>query len=390
MIDRLVHFCQSSRLLGIEYDVTNQVLRSKLCAFSKDGSLAILDEFGSLEEIQKYLEDNHLINISLALYGDFIVHIHSDREVDEENLVQIISEEFPQFNPEDFFITYRDKLIVLARNDDIIRALESIGNLSAKISKISFGLSNEYSISLGLDQVGLQIPVGRYIINPDIGEFRSNDNTGKATLNLGDSLTVSSYEAPSVIAALDGVTPLSNMRHNQKFSAQFEERKYAVAYKRLLMPTLVFLLAVLLCNSIMYMIVSEDNQRLKSESNSVLRLEAKREEMSSEVSAGQKYLSGFNRYYSYSQISDQLGFTLPSKILLTELLIDRSIVKDRKKVQIPYVHIKGNSPNPNELTKWLDSIKEMDWVEGVENQQFTRKSDGVGKFEIKLTQKERE
>lgn len=161
---------------------------------------------------------------------------------------------------------------------------------------------------------------------------------------------------------------------------------------RILLPSILsFFLVLLLMNFFLY---SHYNKQLVLSQNQSQLSSSKIEQ----IHQLENQLAEFNSVFSkqansidenLSKILDQIALNRPSGIWFTKLEINplqkKTLAGQQMQIESDIINLQGETSGPVELNRFMDSLKNLDWVLDIELAGYNKSNEDIGsEFEIKI------
>lgn len=300
-------------------------------------------------------------------------------DLPKAELLKII---IPQARPEEFFIQQMvgqsGTFAAIIRNNRLKQILEIIPDENQVVSLYLTPLAFT-TLARGLKASPVRI--GEYQLILDGSDVVQIDHQEAAS----EPLVLSeeeSLEQPYALSYSAGLNYLTQSALPSDFDVKKASEEYI--HKRFLSQFGTYILAavflIFLINIFLYFQFSQENEQLVGENSSLLATQKQVAEMESFLTAYEDLLNT-GQESVFTRFSDELGYTVPEDIQLLRLEIRPLYLEEKKAVeQHPSVWIEGTSQNAVAYADWIDQIKGLDWVRGIEENSYRK-----GKFQLKIT-----
>jgi Tfp pilus assembly protein PilN len=369
----------------------------------------VITKVESIENASDFEEVFSLLSVEVPVFlvvdGKGVLHkkLSSEQEGTIGELLRMV---IPNANANDFFCQRYFigdcHYVSVLRSDSLEKILDFFNDKGFYVVKLVLGpyaLNGIFSI---WDQKELQYSIDNYLISVvdnyiDEFSYGSKKGTLESTFKVGEEL-INDREALAYAVGLSGFlgeipgvsSELPRLEHDKK---EWEARKI---FHKMLKGVLGVVLSVLLINTIVYLNLNGENQKLTARLSGKSNLLKKLEILKADVKRKKEFLAniGWQGQKPLAVLADQLASTLPSGIFLDELdihpLSEMVLKKDKQYVfQNEKIVVKGKCKNSILLNNWLANIEKLSWVEKVKGQQyFYQEKENTGVFQFEIVIKE--
>lgn len=266
----------------------------------------------------------------------------------------------------------KGSLFSIIRVDLLKSIIDNCYGASLNITGITAGPFNVALLSSYFEE-GSEIKAGRWNIMLKHGYIQSCE---AARLEMTSKHHIGGEVVTSSLITLfaDVVAFFSGQRENHPVIAKYrEEFVYGRLIKYITVISLSVMLLLLLLNFFTW-----DNLRKRHEdlvamaaSNEQLlvQLEAKGKDLKQKKILVAQYIGSSEKTH-YAWFADRLCTTLPSGLRLTIMAVQPLVKKQKPDTPIEYrnriIVIEGDASHMSDISDWMDSIKNEDWVKQVE------------------------
>lgn len=307
--------------------------------------------------------------VVLQIDGKGFLHKHLEGSKIENN--KIVSSIIPNAKDEDFYLQNSQEYISIIRRNNLDEILNSIEKEIGIPVAVSFG---PFALSIVLPLINSEIVNLDYynLATKDnkIVSFSINENTNSSIINIGEQ-ALQSNEILSYAVALQFLIGLDiNCKNISKVEQQAGDWNEKLFFKKAGWAIMLFFLALLLINFILYSFYDNKNKELQQQRYGSGNQFSLQENLQKQVTQKEEFLqkAGWLSPSKMSYFADRLASQIPSSIKLTELKINpvEEIIENEIKKQIfknRTVIIKGTCSNPSALNSWIKIIDDYEWIE---------------------------
>jgi hypothetical protein len=378
-----------SNSLGIHINFTNEDSVINLIHIKRKGSSLLIDSRSTISDIDLIDKTYKNSPSVLVITGSKLVFKIIDHASEDKMLSGII----PVGTKNDFYykeypIDEKKSWIAIVRKSIITELLSKLKSRKIFVSNIELG---PFSISniiplLGKESDSLYVGDNALIIEK--GKIIQIVSSTESKDYKIEEETISSDELLSYCSALSYYSS-SNRIKDYEYGSVFEEYGYYRKSKLFVISLASVMMLVLLINLFAFTSYRSEynylDERASLSKSDLVRLDSLKSKVSSYQSLIKKNSLDVKTIHSY--ICDRLIVKMPRGILLNHLSIGTPNKKIRKDELIKYADgnlmIKGECTSPLLLEKWLNNIKEEEWLSLVVGHEYYSKL-GKGEFSIEL------
>lgn len=342
-------------------------------------SLRSKDHFVSHSRVEAWLTSVKELPLVIGINSDEVLTRKIEaKALPKEELLKLI---IPQARPEEFFMQKVENehgtFVSIIRKNRLNQILEVIPQVNQVVGiflaplplmLLAKGLKNESSDLGGF----------RFRIEKD--EVAQVDHVGKsaAAIALSEGETL---EQEIALSYASGLNYLINAPVPSDFNGKLALEEYV--HKRSLSKYGTYVLGaiflIFLINIYFFFQLSQENEQLVQENSSLLATQEKVAKMETYLDSYQDLLDTSDQTI-FTKFSDELGYSVPTAIQLNKLII-RPLYLDEKKAieKDAAVWIEGTSENAVAYADWIDLIKDLEWVAGINENTYRQ-----GKFQLKI------
>ena len=316
------------------------------------------------EKELKQLDKN--IPIAISICGKGIL----TKTLEHSN--QVPKEIFPNIKLDDFYLQKEDEILCIARKDVIHEVIAAVVNEGFNVISVNLnGLAVKSVLPfIGKNISTIQLSNFSYEIeNENLNSF--SKQTASTSYSIGDEL-IESKNLISYATAFQELLPNyeTHSLQEEQFRNYKEEFKQKKIFKVAGITSLMFVFLILLVNFFIFNQLHEQFNANTSELNVYESQLTKLKSIKEEVQTKEGFMkqSGWYNPSKVSYYADRIGSTIPNTIILTSFEINPFDKKESKKLkEIKFTNdliiIEGWTQNSFEINKWINIIKEFEWVE---------------------------
>ena len=166
------------RCLGIEINARGELMGLQVLVDKKD-NVVLGEELTGMNEIQAFLDEHPLTPIALSVSSDEIIYSRTDQQLDDQSMSDLLRQEVPSFDPEDFLICYLDGFYGFARKEAISEHTSALSAYADQVVLLGFGPIPAYNLALTLrEETSDRLTVGSYqfdLNDTDVQEITPQD-----------------------------------------------------------------------------------------------------------------------------------------------------------------------------------------------------------------------
>lgn len=387
-----------NRYIGLSVSLIDDGFEVVGCeAIMQKGNLQVLSSFSfanDFSDLAKYVTGSYPIFLTVDGRGILhkrIVNLNSDAESAHTAL-------FPGINRKDFWIQQSEiadgvRFLSVGRKESVDQLLKQLSELNFNVMYCCLGpfFINKYlpyikptvsKLQLGYLELsivdGLIDTVSR-VPNSIKSNYCLLDDSMDGAELLPFALILSHISSPF---ALSGELDIPEVINNR------EKAKYKILFWRSLVGGSILLLCILLFNFFFYSSYSAEISGTRDEYNRNKVLIKQLNSIEKELIEKRKFVDD-NKLLNNLNIAlycDKIGASLSDEISLEQLQVNPIIGRVRSDKPIKYVkdvvRIEGVASSAEDLSRWLDKLKNESWVEGVQIERFMNEADQLISFVI--------
>lgn len=354
---------------------------------------------GPLDEMLATVPVNTAIAISLTGKGILTKRVEGEGELN----AQRISEVFPNFKPESFYVQQfagNDCVFIsVVRRDQLGSLLETLGERKQNLLCVTLGPFTVNHILSQINTYGQEFSFAghRIIYTKDfrwldykpipgvVSEFPIKIDQEK----LSEEFLIAYSTAFQLLLhpRLDAVELSVD-----EVSDRLEEFTQRQVFHFRLVGVLGFFFVVLLLNFVVLNTYRSENESLYTRVN-LQSSSAENLQLLEKRTAQQKEnlrLLGWHRGLPFSWIIDQVSSDMPATVELTEFSVSPLIQvqnnsERKERYQSGQINIKGFTGDPTAVNDWIYRLKSREWVQQVQMQRFSAaEEEGIYEFDMSL------
>lgn len=341
------------------------------------------------------------IPVSLSLSGRGILHkrLVNPSSDDQKNLDSIL----PNAKVEDFYIqkfpVQQDIVFSLVRKQVLHDVLSQFKHVKLVVTHVVLGGVSLETILPLMELQATDLVVGGHVMKisqSSISDYRyeRGEHQDRLITLEGEQIAESVLVAYATgIQTLSGVDPLGiDVEPLALERSEYVHKRFFNVFG---VGVLVFFLLILIINFLLFNYYNSRHQELAGNQTRFTGYKESLDSVQRKVSARQSFLStsGWMKPSRVSFYADEIGGSVPASILLTELSVnpyDERLTRAEKKLVfgVGRIAVMGTCNRPTDLNPWIQNMKQMQWVDAVEIQNYTfDNTSGKGKFIIMITVK---
>ena len=364
--------------LGIHFDTYEHPV-AVLLSLSKTGDLLLGEELVGATAIKDFIVANPYIPIAVSIESEEIVYSWAEEELNSSNVMEILTQDVPGLNAEDFLISFCGTLYGFARKGRISEQTALLSDHLDNIVTLGFGPIPAYNLKKALENVQqMDGSVGSYVFATNHFERQSVRGLELQGLMVSEDIVQSFLVAFAYFQSSMEIV-------GYPFHENKENLQYGRLLQKLFKPAGIGLLVVLLVNTGLFLLLNDKHRILNEKSILMQNLNNRRGELSVYVQENEAILKIGGSGSEYAMIGDEIGTTIPYSITLTNLDISprSSERRSRNTYLTDRVLLVGYTTNLSEFAVWVNRLEEIDWVQRIGSQRLTD-TGGMTKFEITL------
>lgn len=377
--------------ISVRFISKDKIDLSLITLIRKGKEVELSKEINNIEDIKNLSKEIPVgVPIILNIDGWGVLFKENTGNRSNQDSSELFSLSYPKLNDNK---TYNSIL----REKVIIDLLEKFNESKIDPTYISFGPYDLLSLVPFFGGSKTEtISTTTWAVTVDRGQIIKICNNRESSDNLSTifdkKISGSSLQVYSSILCF-----LSDKAIETKFS---KENKSNFIYSRLTsiigLSALLTIFIALLINYFVFEHVSKTNNSLSENMNMNEQLFTEFKELSSKYQKKQeiaKRFGGVTTSLYLSEIGDQLAQTMPTAIKLTSIEIqpiDGSVKQGKQIVyQNESLSITGASNHIEDVNRWIDSIRDKDWVKDVGLKSFDNDGVKIAVFSIFISLKDR-
>ncbi|ALM08797.1 hypothetical protein SB49_14000 [Sediminicola sp. YIK13] len=364
----------------------------------KKGELLIGSQktFSNLEEIINIVKKGSPLLLSLNT-GNVITKVMDSST--NTNLEAKVHNAFPNLDFDNFYFQAQSlgnkSLVTITKKENVNVLLDKIKELKIEVAGFSLGISSLKSIFHFMPQTTFQIYNNQILMeNGSIRAIASLIKEKKVqSINYDlNGLTITSEQVLNFGAILSFISEDNHGSSNFEDTFAFLKMEFRAKrrFNLLLKSSLIFILAILFGNFIIFNHYFEKVENLKttSEFNSanrekLIQLGAMVKKKEERVNA---LLSSSNSKSSY--YIDKIVKTIPSSILLDQLNYQPLIkpVRESKPIEVEdnVILMSGKASNGEVFSDWIEQLEKFTWISSVETMDYDYNNSNSSNFSLKI------
>lgn len=401
MLKKLKNFIKIKRVAGIEISLIedDEYIISFVQLSIKKNSIIVDKCHEGIEKLSDLSDSiDKDLPISITINGRGILNKKSSEKItDPKKAIQSI---LPNAKVDDFFVQECS-----ANNGDFYSIIRKqlLGDIISKLSELGFSV---IKINLGpfivvnlipffKDLYSLTFAGHRFSIkNNSIDEYyytrdyEKNDDIKIESELIKEGLLI------AYATAFQSLIPKSGKISFEIDAIKESKEEYLnkKAFQVLGWSFLLFFLALLMINFLVYNDLKKENTILSGRQTKFKGLMTDLDTLQKRIKEKEEFLgrAGWMSPPQISFYSDRLANSVPSSVLLTDLSvnpIDNKLSKQEKKIifQPKILDVSGICNRATDLNPWIKNIKEQDWVDKVQIENYTyNNTDMKGSFHMTI------
>ncbi|MDW3194711.1 MAG: hypothetical protein R8G66_20195 [Cytophagales bacterium] len=338
------------------------------------------DHFVAQSRVETWLSSVKDLPLVIGIASDEILTRKVEaKTLPKEELLKLI---IPQARPEEFFMQQVDNkhgtFVSIIRKKRLNQILKIIPDTN-QVVNIFLAPLPLMLLAKGMKHEASEL--GGFMFRMEGDEVARVDHVGKQTTAVAIS-EEETLEQDILLSYAAGLNYLVDAPVPSDFNRKLALEEYA--HKRFLSKFGTYVLGaiflIFLINIFFFFQLSQENEQLVQENSSLLATQKQVEEMENYLASYQDLLDAGDQSV-FTRFSDELGHSIPSSIQLNKLIV-RPLYLDEKKAieKEASIWIEGLSENAVAYADWIDRIKDLDWVDGINENTYRQ-----GKFQLKIT-----
>lgn len=392
MLQRLKQYYQLSHYLGISYrqEADKEYFYCCKIKLNKD-QLDIEQTKDCVDWEQLTAQADKQTPVALHIDSrQILFKEHKGQYADEEALKNI----FPSYDPERFYIQQlvgADRSwVAFVRKDYITALIQRFKQAGFTITAIFIGPFVLDPILAQLNSYEHRYTIGKHFIEIDPNKVKwsnyvySDTQASPFVIKVGDQPIKQEY----VMAYAAAFTALMETELSDyglavpSVTAALETAKEEKKFKNNLLAFIGVFFFLLLINALLFNSYYTDNERLSSRVNTQQSTVKDLGKLEQEIKINEKLISelGWNGGVSKAWLLDRLAASMRNfnSINLTQIQINPSQkVRGNNLVQYPQtILVKGSCLSLNVLNEWIRGLKDLNWIEKVNIEEYGSKQVG--------------